>query len=101
MTFLALWCVLPREQIWEDFVSCHMKTYGSVFQKYLIYINKSENNQLSICSVLIKIYFRKEGTLAELHIDSGNPYLTLGPLCYLSKSFTLFWSHNLTKLLVQ
>ena len=92
MTFLALWSVLPREQIWEDLVNCHMKIYCSVF-KNIFNINKPGNNP-GICVLYINKNIFWEGTLAELHIDNGNPYLTLGLLCYLSKSLTLFWNYN-------
>jgi len=43
--------VLPREQIWEDLVNCHMKIYCSVF-KNIFNINKSGNNP-GICVLYI------------------------------------------------
>ena len=73
MTFLALWSVLPREQIWEDFVSCHMKIDCSVFQD-IFNINKSGNNP-GVCVLYINKNIFWEGTLAELHIDDGTVVL--------------------------
>ena len=50
--------MLSREQIWEDFVSCLVKIYCSVFHN-IFNINKSGIIQVYVCYILIKIYFEK------------------------------------------